>query len=762
MLPSLLARDIQQGLQQFLVTGFEPSDDFLHGLMRRFVDEQSGWLKGPYLQLGLPFTAGHSGRKFFNSFETEFPGFSHQEAAWQRLSSQHLADHTLVATGTGSGKTECFVYPVLDHCARARKAGEGGIKALVIYPMNALATDQAHRFAQLVASIPAFAGLRVGLFVGGSVADPGQGMVMTPTNVITDRDTLRKNPPDILLTNYKMLDYLLLRPKDRKLWERNTPTTLRYLVVDELHTFDGAQGTDLALLLRRLRARLKTPEGHLLCTGTSATLGGSSDTTELREYARKIFGVPFGPDSVVTENRQSVGAFLEDAMVDFMFQNRPDLAAVLDSTSFRNPEEAVAGWFGVFFPDEPQPADVSDMGWRIQLSDYLKRHILFVNLLKQLKGSVVHYGELNERLQKNLPVAAHPHVREVLDALLVLVAWARLPGVGDKTVPLVSLRVQIWIRELRRMVAKLASEAEDVRLRSSADVAANPDGVYLPMVQCSECHTTGWLSRLVQGSSRLSTKLDEIYNCWFAGRPEAARLYAAQSVNRPQVEGVVQHACVACGNLQQAPGACQACGQEDLLAVYKVTAQRTFAIGQVQHTRHDNRCPACGNRDRLLLLGARNATLGSQVIEHSWASPFNDDKKLIAFSDSVQDAAHRAGFFGARTYLNNVRMGLAKVIDELAVPGLKWSAFLTQAEALFDTPGSVLHMSPERLLSEFIGPNMTWQRDWTEELLKKGALPATSRLPGKVRKRLLWQAYSEFTYLSHRGRNLERIGKATL
>jgi DEAD/DEAH box helicase domain-containing protein len=77
MLPSLLARDIQQGLQQFLVTGFEPSDDFLHGLMRRFVEDQSGWLKGPYLQVGLPFAAGHSGRKFFSSFDTEFPGFSH-------------------------------------------------------------------------------------------------------------------------------------------------------------------------------------------------------------------------------------------------------------------------------------------------------------------------------------------------------------------------------------------------------------------------------------------------------------------------------------------------------------------------------------------------------------------------------------------------------------------------------------------------------------------------------------------------------------
>ncbi len=762
MLPSLLARDIEQGLKQFLITGFEPSDDFLHGLMRRFVQDQSAWLKGPYLQVGLPFTAGKAGRNFFSTFATEFPGFSHQEAAWQRLSSQHLADHTLVATGTGSGKTECFLYPVLDHCVRAKSAGEQGIKALVIYPMNALATDQARRFAQLIASTPAFAGLRVGLFVGGAVADPGQGMVMTPTGVITDRDTLRKNPPDILLTNYKMLDYLLLRPKDRKLWERNKPTTLRYLVVDELHTFDGAQGTDLALLLRRLRARLKTPDGHLICAGTSATLGGASDTTDLRDYARQIFGAPFAVDSVITEDRQSVGTFLEDVMVGFMFQHRADLSAVLDTARFRKPEEAVEAWFEVFFPDAPVPVDVLDTAWRIQLSDLLKRHILFVNLLKQLKGGVVHYGELTERLQKNLPAAAHAHVREVLDALLVLVAWARLPGVGGKTLPLVSLRVQLWIRELRRMVAKLAVDAEDVNLRSAADVAANPDGVYLPMIQCSECHTTGWLSRLVQGSSKLSTKLDEIYNTWFAGWPEVTRLYAAQSIKRPQVEELLQHACVACGNLQQAPGACQACGQQELLAVYKVIAQRSFSIGQVQHTSHDKTCPVCGNRDRLLLLGARNATLGSQVVEHSWASPFNDDKKLIAFSDSVQDAAHRAGFFGARTYLNNVRTGLAKVIDELAQPGLKWADFLTQAEALFDTPGSVLHMSRERLLSEFIGPNMTWQRDWSEELLKKDTLPTTSRLPAKVRKRLLWQAYSEFTYLSYRGRNLERLGKATI
>lgn len=126
MLPSLLAKDIQTGLKQFLVAAFEPADPFMHGLMRRFVEDEAAWMKGPYVQVGLPFVAGSTGRDFFVGFQTEHPGYSHQERAWQRLSRQHQAANTLVATGTGSGKTECFLYPVLDHCARARQVGEGG------------------------------------------------------------------------------------------------------------------------------------------------------------------------------------------------------------------------------------------------------------------------------------------------------------------------------------------------------------------------------------------------------------------------------------------------------------------------------------------------------------------------------------------------------------------------------------------------------------------------------------------------------------
>ncbi len=81
----------------------------MHGLMSRFVEDEPAWLKGPYVQVGLPFMAGKGGRGFFSAFQTEYLGYRHQEQAWQRLSSQHQAASTLVATGTGSGKTECFL-----------------------------------------------------------------------------------------------------------------------------------------------------------------------------------------------------------------------------------------------------------------------------------------------------------------------------------------------------------------------------------------------------------------------------------------------------------------------------------------------------------------------------------------------------------------------------------------------------------------------------------------------------------------------------
>ena len=151
--------------------------------------------------------------------------------------------------------------------------------------MNALATDQAKRIAQLVHQTPALRGIRAGLYIGGLEDDAS--LAMGAEQIITDRRSLEIAPPDILLTNYKQLDYLLMQPKVQQLWQHNTPqadgsSTLRYLVVDEFHSFDGAQGTDLACLIRRLRDRLHCRGDRLICVAPPPPWAGRSPPPRCR------------------------------------------------------------------------------------------------------------------------------------------------------------------------------------------------------------------------------------------------------------------------------------------------------------------------------------------------------------------------------------------------------------------------------------------------------------------------------------------------
>ena len=215
--------------------------------------------------------------------------------------------------------------------------------------MNALATDQAGRLARIIWNNPKLkSSVTAGLFVGQSEREPR--MVMGPDGIVTNKDTLRLKPPDILLTNYKMLDYLLIRAKDLPLWKQNGPETLRFLVVDELHTFDGAQGTDLACLLRRLKARLKTPAEHLCCVGTSATLGSDEEKERLVRYAREVFGEPFDADAVITESRKNAGQYLAESFVTGREVVSADRMAELDPEAYDGYPAYIraqcALWFG--------------------------------------------------------------------------------------------------------------------------------------------------------------------------------------------------------------------------------------------------------------------------------------------------------------------------------------------------------------------------------------------------------------------------------
>jgi len=664
MLPSLLAREVVHGLASFIITGFETPTPFFEGVFTRFVETPGNLYKGPYLSISLPFRTGTTGRDFFEGFATEHPPYVHQEQAWARLRSSAGARHTIVATGTGSGKTECFLYPLLDHC---QQNSGPGIKAIIIYPMNALANDQGKRFAAAIHSAPGLRGkVRVGLFIGQGEHTPQKSM--GPESVITDKDTLREAPPDILLTNYKMLDYLLIRPKDRRLWRFNEPETLRYLIVDELHTFDGAQGTDLACLLRRLRARLRTPANHTVCIGTSATLGGAGEAEGLVEYAGRIFQADFDAESVIHESRQNKDEFLGEELIEYQLLPAPDLAERIDPDRYDSMAAYIAHQYAMLFGAEP-PENPEDPAWRGELGSALKRHLLFHNLLRLLENQPRGLGEVVGELEKTLPRgAAREHAREILNSLAALIAWARDPEHGG--LPLVQLRLQLWVRELRRMVSRLqpfepeADENHKPQLSFADDVKKVHGELYLPLVQCTECHATAWAALRPAGQTQLQADLRAIYNAFFGHSPELALLFPLLADEPPpEAKGISQVACCGCGHTQGGGEVCQSCGDNALVRVFVPDNNRQRTRDGVNFLVNDHHCPMCGARHSIMVFGSRAASLGSIAIHHQFASFYNDDKKLITFSDSVQDAAHRAGFFGARTWQNNVRMAIVQALE---------------------------------------------------------------------------------------------------
>lgn len=472
MLPSLVAREIKDGLENFLRSAFPvTTPGFLDAqgfsFIDRFLAMPGNLYKGPWLEVKLPFRPQAAGETLpFRQLSLPFPPYRHQQLAFERLCGP-LPKSTIVATGTGSGKTECFMYPLLDYCLSERRQG---IKAIIIYPMNALATDQARRFAKEVSKLQPK--LSVGLFTGD---DGSQNRSMTPEQVITHRDTLRENPPDILLTNYKMLDYLLLRPKDQRLWRYNSPGLLRFVVVDELHTFDGAQGTDLACLIRRLRDRLNLG-GELACVGTSATIGDQSAVKSLRQYAEQVFATPFDDEAIVLEDRLTVDEYLERFDNDEPLTQWPEpwTSELLPGTLKQGVylRQLARLWLG-----KELALDAADEHHRqqanVELGKLLARHEAFRALLRRA-NQLCNVQQLAEEIRQSRRLSGgevgEQQALNLIDSLCALISSARewADEAAGKTRPFLQVRVQLWLRELRRMVATvgpspLLAHSDDVQ-----------------------------------------------------------------------------------------------------------------------------------------------------------------------------------------------------------------------------------------------------------------------------------------------------------
>lgn len=234
--------------------------------------------------------------------------YQHQIEAWEHLTAGERRS-VLVSSGTGSGKTECFLMPLLsDLAAEAELGGKlSGVRAVMLYPLNALIASQEERLRAWCQ--PFGDRIRFGLYNGLTPEKPNRHAPPAPEQV-RDRETLRRDPPPILVTNVTMLEYMTVRRIDRPLIE-NSRGKLRWIILDEAHGYVGSAAAEIALLIRRVLLTFGVTPNDVRFVATSATIGdplsgGTEVTEELRRFLRDLSGVEEERVKVVLGHRQSV------------------------------------------------------------------------------------------------------------------------------------------------------------------------------------------------------------------------------------------------------------------------------------------------------------------------------------------------------------------------------------------------------------------------------------------------------------------------
>lgn len=335
--PIILGRTLEDTLRRYLQASLPVSLKYprLREQITEALRERDRLVKGPFVESltdfvkanslkemasgGAPLLHGDFSRLATN--ECERPLHQHQSRALQAIIGDN--QNVIVATGTGSGKTECFLYPILDSLLKESDLTRPGVRALLIYPLNALANDQLYkRIVPLFVERFRDKSIRVGRYTGltrrgitrqnaeaevratdSFFRDPpphGLGWTTVPENWLLTREEMLNQPPHLLITNYAMLEHLLLFPRNAPLFRHET---LRFLVLDEVHTYSGAQATEVAFLLRKLRRRLNLEPEQIRCVGTSASFPSGVDVDkDILKFASDLFGAPFS--QVIRAKRQ--------------------------------------------------------------------------------------------------------------------------------------------------------------------------------------------------------------------------------------------------------------------------------------------------------------------------------------------------------------------------------------------------------------------------------------------------------------------------
>lgn len=329
--------------KRYLRTIFEISDKTYSEQFKRALIDQGKFAVGPYLDVTDSFVKGRSINDLIGtgdlpkSFSKQNlpqtrPLYKHQEIAFTKANT---GKNIVVSTGTGSGKTESFLIPILSHLIKEMEAGElnSGVRALIIYPMNALANDQMERLRDLLKNVPE---ITYGSYTGQTKPKYKEALVeykalnngQSPqSNELISREQMKETPPHILITNYAMLEYLMVRPDDNVFFKEDTADKWKFIVLDEAHVYNGSTGIEVSMLLRRLKATLMNEDIQYILT--SATLGGEDENQEVSEFAGNLCDSPFYEDDIIRALR--VEPKIEKEKYDLSIGFYKDVATLINN-----------------------------------------------------------------------------------------------------------------------------------------------------------------------------------------------------------------------------------------------------------------------------------------------------------------------------------------------------------------------------------------------------------------------------------------------
>jgi ATP-dependent helicase YprA (DUF1998 family) len=516
--PIAAATQPRKDFIRYLLTAYPLRDANLRKQFEEQLNQRGNIWQSPYLEGSQPYQPDQSVAdlvqegvlhpQMANLFDCSRKLYQHQAEAVRAVVVRN--ENIVVATGTGSGKTECFLMPMIDQLLKEEaNLQTPGVRVLLLYPMNALVNDQVKRLRQLLCHQGSNHSIRFGFYTSRteredreaklalkeelSVYSNDELIALLPASEklrlqtlrredllveaftaicevqAISREEIQKRPPHILVTNYSMLEHMLIRPVERRKIFEASRNTFNMLVIDEAHSYDGSTGTEVSMLVKRLTSAVGVEtSGKIRCIATSASLGDESADPKVLEFAEQLFGEKFAQvirgKRVATATRLGVPYSLPDSINEeeiYEYFQVLDLGQLTLLTPLEEWEKQLSYLVPAHILEKAK-AQSASVNAKEQVQRFLwfalKQHPTIQNLIRILSQSPQPWEQIARstelwKLPTNLEGEIIPRDEELQAALAHLVQLGTLARENPNDLPLLPIRLHLLFRSIEGIYA---------------------------------------------------------------------------------------------------------------------------------------------------------------------------------------------------------------------------------------------------------------------------------------------------------------------